>query len=178
MNFFRYLSVLLILPLFFGCSQNVSKDEKSDSKPLVVQEKNSAEKTGGEVSGSTQSSATAEKRIVVPEDVVKKFKSVILAVEDKKANKSLETEVLMGQKAQAAGTPIMVELEYYLPDFVMGENSVMTSKGVEENNPAAKVKIYKSDQLVFDGWLFKNYPDMHPFVDDEYGVSLKGSVLK
>lgn len=178
MKIFKYLSILLILSLSLACSQNVSKEEKSDSKPLVVEEKKSTQQTGGEVSNTNQTPVPVEKRITVPEDVAKKFKSVIFSVDDKKANKSLETEVLIGQKAEVAGTVVGVELEYYLPDFVMGENSVMTSKGVEENNPAAKVKIYKSGQLVFDGWLFKNYPDMHPFVDEEYGVSLKASVLK
>lgn len=178
MKILRYVLALLILAMFFGCSQNVSKEEKSESKPLVVEEKKPVQQNNTESASANQTPAPVEKRIVVPEDVMKKFKSLILSVDDKKANKSFETEVLLGQKSDAAGTPISIELEYYLPDFVMGENSVMTSKSPDENNPAAKVKIYKSGQVVFDGWLFKNYPDMHPFTDDEYGVSLKGSVMK
>ncbi|MBZ4642592.1 MAG: hypothetical protein PWQ25_304 [Deferribacteres bacterium] len=172
--------IVVVLGMFlFACSQNTVKDENTENsatngQPIQTQQ---SEKPAVSSQESSQK-VPQEKRISVPEEVVKKFKSVIIAVSDKKSNKDFETEVLIGQKAQAVGTNLTIEVEYYLPDFVMDANSFMTSKSADENNPAAKVKIYKAQELVFDGWLFKNFPDMHPFVDEDYAISLKGSVLK
>lgn len=168
--------ILLCLAVFvISCSQNTIKEEGRESaKPQKQQ-------GSGQPAAQMQSiseKAPVENRIIVPEDVAKKYKSVILSVVDKKSNKDFETEVLIGQKSQVSGTNLSIEVEQYLPDFVMGPDNKITSKSVDDNNPAAKVKVYKGDELVFDGWLFKNFPDIHPFDDEDYSIKLKGSVMK
>ncbi|UOD35802.1 DUF2155 domain-containing protein [Deferribacteraceae bacterium V6Fe1] len=171
----KRLIVLCLAVFVISCSQNTIKDEGSES--AQPQKQQQVEQPAAQMQPSAEK-APVEKRIIVPEDVAKKYKSVILSVVDKKSNKDFETEVLIGQKSQASGTALSIEVEYYLPDFVMDADNKMTTKSADENNPAAKVKVYKGGDLVFDGWLFKNFPDMHPFTDEEYAISLKGSVTK
>jgi hypothetical protein len=172
------LAALILSVFLLACSQNAMKEEDSKSKAKPATETTQPAQTA-EKSTETQNETVQQpqRQVVVPDEVKQKYKSLIIAVTDKKSNKDIETEVLIGQKAQPSGTDLTVEVEYYLPDFTMDGND-MTSKSTEENNPAAKIKIYKGDNEVFDGWLFKNFPDMHPFVDEDYAVSLKGSVTK
>lgn len=171
----KRLIILCLAVFVISCSQNTIKEEGSES--AQPQKQQQSEQPAAQMQ-STSEKLPVENRIIVPEDVAKKYKSVILSVVDKKSNKDFETEVLIGQKSQVSGTNLSVEVGYYLPDFVMDADNKMTSKSVDDNNPAAKVKVYKGDELVFDGWLFKNFPDIHPFDDEEYIIKLKGSVMK
>jgi hypothetical protein len=170
----KTLVALVLSLLLVACSQNAMKEEDSKSAGKV------ATKTAEPVKSNTwehnEISEQPERLVTIPDEVKQKYKSLIISVTDKKANKDIETEVLIGQKAEASGTALTIEVEYYLPDFTMDGN-IMTSKSADENNPAAKVKIYRDGNEVFDGWLFKNFPDMHPYVDEDYAVSLKGSVV-
>jgi ABC-type Fe3+-hydroxamate transport system substrate-binding protein len=170
----KTLVALVLSLLLVACSQNTIKDEESKGGAKTATETTQpVEKSTGE---QNVIAAQPERMVTIPDEVKQKYKSLIISVTDKKANKDIETEVLIGQKAEASGTALEIEVEYYLPDFTMDGN-IMTSKSAKENNPAAKVKIYKGGNEVFDGWLFKNFPDMHPYVDEEYAVSLKGSVV-
>ena len=59
------------------------------------------------------------------------------------------------------------------------DNSKMEiTVSMEENNPAAKVIITDNGSQVFDGWLFQEYPDMHPFEHPVWKVVLAGAVKK
>jgi len=175
----KTLVALVLSLLLVACSQNAMKDEESKGEAKTATETTQpVEKSTGEQNETAQNEIAGqpERMVTIPDDVKQKYKSLIIAVTDKKANKDIETEVLIGQKAQVSGTALAIEVEYYLPDFTMDGN-IMTSKSADENNPAAKVKIYRDGNEVFDGWLFKNFPDMHPYVDEDYAVSLKGSVV-
>lgn len=171
--------LIIIAMLLISCSQNtVKEDESAPSKPSVeasVSKKSEEPAQGAE--DPHKEKAPVQKKIVVPDTVTAKFKSIILEVGHKKTNKAVDTDILIGQKAEVAGTPLTVELEAFLPDFMMSTDSI-TSKSAEENQPAVKVKVYRSEKLVFDGWLFKNFPDMHPFSDEDYTLTLKSAVQK
>jgi hypothetical protein len=176
----KLLIIFLSLGIF-ACSQNTVKEEETQQEPVKKVE--TVQKTENPhqqqmTNPHANKPAAPEKKIIIPKEVSSKFKSVIIEVGYKTTNKTVDTDVLIGQKAEVAGTPLVIEVEAYLPDFTMDQNSTMTSKSAKENNPAAKIKVYKADKLVFDGWLFKNFPDVHPFEDPEYKLSLKSSVLK
>lgn len=193
----RSLFVLFILMAFFvvACSQNTSsetaeesmKDENtqtvSANENANTQHNTSSEgmnaQTDNPHSGMSGTDGK-ERKIVVPEDVKGKFKSVIIEVNDNSsgAPKSIEREIMIGQKAEIAGTPLAIEVEHYLPDFVMDQSGVMTSRSADENMPAAKIKVYNKQGLIFDGWLFKNFPGIHSFQHPVYDVKLKGSVQR
>lgn len=168
------LTLAIILLFSVACSQNTVKEEDSkinESTTVKTVKNETPEKTAN-------TDNKIEKKIIIPKEVSAKYKSLIMEVGYKKPNKSVDTDILIGQKAEIAGTPLTIELEAYLPDFVMNESSIMTSKSAEENNPAAKIKVFKSGNLVFDGWLFKNFPDAHPFDDPDYTLNMKSAVQK
>ena len=179
----KKLFVITIALMFFACSQNTVKEEETQQEPVKTVKTQVVQKTENPHQQQMQNPhankpAAPQKKVIVPKEVSSKYKSVIIEVVYKTTNKTVDTDVLIGQKAEVAGTPLTIEVEAYLPDFVMDQNSMMTSKSAEEKNPAVKVKVYKADKLVFDGWLFKNFPDVHPFEDPEYKLSLKSSVTK
>ncbi|MGA1863173.1 hypothetical protein OWM07_09830 [Deferribacter thermophilus] len=170
----KYALLFISLVFFIACSQNTMKEDTAttNSEPVKKQET---------VINNAQNENTqkkVEKRIVVPDEVAKMFKSVLITVKDNIEKKDLDTEIIIGQTSEVSGTPLAIEVEAFLPDFVMDETGVMTSKSVDENNPAVKVKIYKNKELVFDGWVFGKFPEMHAFTDDRYSIVYKGAVKK
>ncbi|KAA0256842.1 hypothetical protein FHQ18_11980 [Deferribacter autotrophicus] len=168
--------LFIFLAIAIACSQNTMKDEgesKTDIHAKPVQQE-----TTVKAESPHETEQKVEKRIVVPDEVAKKFKSVIIAVKDNQEKKDIDTEIIIGQTSEVSGTPLSIQVEAFLPDFVMDESGVMTSKSAEENNPAVKVKIYKDKQLVFDGWVFGKFPTMHAFTDDRYSIVYKSALKK
>jgi len=47
----------------------------------------------------------------------------------------------------------------FLPDFVLGDNNEPVNRSDQPNNPAAFVEGSQNGALVFNGWIFSNYPD-------------------
>ncbi|MEC9493339.1 DUF2155 domain-containing protein [Flexistipes sp.] len=193
----RILLGLFLLTAFFvvACSQNTSSEtaeesvkEENTQTVSASENANTQHNTGGEGMGEQinnphsgmSSTDGKDRKIIVPEEVKAKFKSVIVEISDNSSGspKFIEREIMIGQKAEISGTPLTVEVEHYLPDFVMDQSGVMTSRTAEENMPAAKIKVYNKQGLIFDGWLFKNFPGIHSFQHPVYDIKLKGSVTK
>jgi len=193
----RILFGLFILMAFLvvACSQNTSSETAEESvKEENTQTVNANENANTQHNNPSEGMNTQkdnphsgmsgtdgkERKIVVPEEVKGKFKSVIVEVSDNSSGspKAIEREIMIGQKAEISGTPLTIEVENYLPDFVMDQSGVMTSRSAEENMPATKIKVYNKQGLMFDGWLFKNFPGIHSFQHPVYDIKLKGSVKK
>jgi len=67
-------------------------------------------------------------------------------------------------------------LPHFLTDLNIHNDNVSTSMSNNPENPAAHVSIYEDGKEVFDGWLFSEFPGMHPFKHARYGVTLKAGV--
>jgi predicted RND superfamily exporter protein len=172
----KFLVLTIISLVFISCSQNTVKE--SEKVNADSDKTDQMEKVQKNIKGESNKPVKKDKKIIVPKEVSDKYKSLIIEIRHLNTNKTVETNILIGQKAEIAGTPLVIEVEAYLPDFTMKDNSVMTSKSATENNPAAKIKVYKNEQLVFDGWLFKNYPNTHSFEDPDYKLLMKSAVNK
>lgn len=185
----KKLITLFIASLFaFSCSQGVV-DESKDKSAAVEKSESSAQQ-GGVQSGQTdphagvdmsqgQAPVKKERVVKVPKEVSDKYKSLIIEVKNLQENTTVQADILIGQKTEVTGTPFKVELEYYLPDFVIETDGSITTRGVEEKNPVAKIKVFKFDEVYFDGWLFKNHPDEHgSFKDNVYSISIVKSLTK
>ncbi|BAI81138.1 conserved hypothetical protein [Deferribacter desulfuricans SSM1] len=172
---FKYIILFLSFIVFIACSQNTIKEESTNTsnKETVTKQELATKENPHE-----NIEKKVERKIVVPDEVAKLYKSVIITVKDNVEKKDLDTEIIIGQTSEVSGTPLAIQVEAFLPDFVMDETGVMTSKSKDENNPAVKVKIYKNKELVFDGWVFGKFPTMHAFTDDRYSVVYKGAVKK
>jgi hypothetical protein len=171
----KALYLVLVSFVIFACSQGVVDDKKESGTPMA-QEQTATEQPAGDPHGIT---VPKEKRVSIPKEIVDKFKSVIIGVKNEKQGIDVQTEVLIGQKSEIQGTPFTILVEHYLPEFVIDGEGVYTTRSGEENNPAVKIKVFEGEQEIFDGMLYKNFPDMHgSFAHPDYVLTLIKSVVK
>jgi hypothetical protein len=112
-------------------------------------------------------------KVVVPPEVAREWKSVVLEVTDKDTKKVESFTFKIGETAPLGKTGLTVWVEAFLPSFSMQGES-FTSVSNELNNPAARVKITDKDgKELFYSWLFALYPTTHPFEHPKYAVALK-----
>lgn len=147
---------LLILAGIVGCQQK---------------ERGAPPKIDTERSHQTKKEAT----VVVPDAVKRSWKAVKIAVVDKANVKETIYTIPIGGTISLPGTPMKIEVEAFLPAFVM-EGTVMTSASNDLKNPGAKVKITDKGSIIFNGWLFSRFPTTHAFMHPNYGFTLVGVV--
>jgi hypothetical protein len=126
-----------------------------------------------------------EYEIIVPEDVKTRWESVVLVFQDKEQAKSEEITVKIGDEVSLVGSNLKVVVGYFLPDFKLDfEKGVLTSTSSEPNNPAVGVQILEGENQIYPesgkkwGWLYANFPQMHAFEHQRYGLTLKGAIPK
>ncbi|MFH0808914.1 MAG: hypothetical protein V2A77_00355 [Pseudomonadota bacterium] len=114
------------------------------------------------------------KKIVVPAQVKNGWKAVVLEMtETGGASKSYEIAVNGGMAVPGSG--LTLKVVSFLPDFKMTAEG-FTSSSNEPKNPAAKVVVVEKGKTIFEGWLFKLHPDVHPFQHPKYRLTLKNGV--
>ncbi len=112
-------------------------------------------------------------QVMIPPDVAKTWKSVVLEVTDKDTREAKTYEIKIGGTAPLGNTGLTAFVEAFLPHFSM-QGEAFTSVTNELNNPAARVKITDKDgKELFFSFLFALYPDTHPFDHPKYKVILK-----
>jgi hypothetical protein len=156
------LALALALGLVLGCGG--CKKEKE-----IVLDQEAAPMGSGEMPGMVQVPTT----VVVPPEVAREWKAVVLEVTDKDTKKVESFTLKIGETAPLGKTGLTVWVEAFLPTFSMqGESFTSTSN--ELNNPAARVKITDKDgKQLFYSWLFALYPTTHPLDHPKYLVILK-----
>lgn len=116
-------------------------------------------------------------KIVVPENVKGKWSGIRLVVTDKTTNKSQEYEVKLNSDFKIPNSNLKVAVGEFLPDFKMGAEGI-TSSSNEPNNPAVNIKVFEGGQEIFKGWLYSNFPTIHPFEHPKFRLGLKEGVKK
>lgn len=162
--------------LFVACSQNSKRPQSDGSVPQV----NAMKEAGKQIDGSEGSTmgikppSTQNTDVLLPE-IKERYKGIVLNVISVKDGKIIDELALpFKKKTVIKGTPYSILVDSFFTTFKMDEKGVINSS-IEEANPATKVKLYKADKVVFDGWLFQNFPDVHQFSDPEYSfILLKG----
>lgn len=107
----------------------------------------------------------------VPDVVKKTWKRVVLSIHNIKTKKQRSVVLPIGQKSSVEGTPFDIEVLYFLPNFTMG-GSIITTKDNLQKNSAAKVRIYQNGSVIWTGWLFQKFPNVHPFTHVDYHIFL------
>ena len=154
------LFLVLVLALAWGCQK------KAEEIPLDMPE---------EITGEIPMPAVPS-QIVVPEEVVAKWKAVVLEVTDKDTSERTDYTMNIGETAPLGNTGLTIFVEAFLPSFQMA-GEVFTSSSPDLNNPAVKVKITDgADVELFNRWLFSLYPATHPFDHPRYSITLKDYV--
>jgi hypothetical protein len=133
----------------------------------------------GGVGGSGGSGATRiPNRLEVPEAVGKAYSGIVLLWKDSQSGKEGKLEVPLGGSATAVpDSTLTVTADVFLPAFTM-TSDVITSSGIEPENPAARIQVMDGGKPVFAGWIFQRFPDVHPFTHPRFSLKLDGGVRK
>jgi hypothetical protein len=135
---------------------------------------NSAEKKA-DLKPSTSHRTVKEKTVIVPPEVLRRWKAVKLAVIDKTRGTENIYVVPIGPLFTVPSSELTMTVEAFLPAFTM-EGTTITTSSSDLVNPGAKVRISENGSPVFQGWLFSNYPNTHAVTHPKFGFSLIGAV--
>jgi hypothetical protein len=116
-------------------------------------------------------------RLEVPPQVSQAFSGIKIAWKDKSNGKQGVIEVPLGSGTPLPDPSLVVRADVYLPAFTMGGGAI-TSDGVEEQNPAARITVFDKGKEIFAGWIFTRFPDVHPFTHPRFQLHLDGGVPK
>jgi len=178
----KYLSVvvtILSLSLFLACSKKAEQDvQQPPSHPL---------KQGPIVESPRvpQDHGTTQKReidVVVPPEIKDRWSAVRLLVNDTKSQKIQEFTVKLGEELNIPDSKLRIKIGPFLPDFRLGAE-VITSASSNLNNPAVGVVIFENNTKIFPesgkwGWLYAEFPQIHPFQHSRFKIFLKEGVEK
>ncbi len=117
-----------------------------------------------------------EKReIFLPDEVKKAWKGVTIEVTYRDKNVKKRFDVPLNSEFKIPDSTLTIKVGDFFPSFVI-EGGKMTSASNKLENPATNVTIMDGSKVVFKGWLFANYPEVHPFEHDKYGITLIGGI--
>ncbi|MDR2400122.1 MAG: DUF2155 domain-containing protein [Deferribacteraceae bacterium] len=153
----KLVTVLLAVLLFAACSQN---SKKSGAAPFRA---------------STPSASPATQTIA--DDILARYSGVTVEILEYETGKKTAVDIPFNETVQAEGFPLAISILQFYPDFKMSEGSNFFTASLEPNNVAARVNIV-SDGYEFSGWLFAEYPDMHPLDNPKYNVILLKALEK
>jgi len=128
-----------------------------------------------QIDSARSHAAKKEATVIIPATVKGKWKAVKIDIIDKANAKEAIYSVPVGGKLAVPGTSMVIEVETFLPAFVM-EGTAITSASNELTNPGAKVRISDKGGIIFNGWLFGKYPTAHAFMHPIYGFTLVDAV--
>jgi hypothetical protein len=150
-----FVVVLILSASLTGCRQK-------EQKPLL------------KIDTAGSHMTTKEAAVVVPDSVKKRWKAVKIAVIDKANIKETVYTIPIGSSVSIPDSSMNIEVEAFLPAFIM-EGSVMTTSSNELKNPGAKIKITEKGNIIFKGWLFARFPT-NTFIHPNYGITLVDAV--
>lgn len=133
--------------------------------------------TETEAPGNAGKAPGVPTRLEVPDAVRQAYSGVVLLWKDASNGKEGKIEVPLGGSVKVPGSELEVSADVFLPHFTMTAD-VITSSGVEEGNPAARIRVSEAGKEIFRGFIFKGFPDVHPFTHPRFALRLDGGVRK
>lgn len=116
-------------------------------------------------------------RLEIPPAVEKAWSGIRLRWKDATNGKEGALDVPIGSVAALPDSNLQIRADVFLPAFTMS-NDAITSSSVEPENPAARIAIAENGSVVFEGWLFTRFPDVHPFQNPRFAIRLEGGVRR
>jgi len=114
-------------------------------------------------------------RLQVPPAVAEAYSGIRLRWIDASTGKEGVIEVPLGGATPLPDPSFVARADVFLPAFTMGGGAI-TSDGIEEQNPAARITVFEKDKEIFGGWIFTRFPDVHPFTHPRFHLRLEGGV--
>lgn len=144
---FRF-TLILLLPLWLhGCGEQV---EIIDLGPLETPEDHDT---------ATAPKPSGPSPVKAPEEIASRYSSITLAVRRPGETEPRHLEIPLG--GELVDGPGRLSARDYLPAFMISQGTI-TSEGLEEKNPAVYASWVEGDQQIFEGWLFRDYPNLNP----------------
>jgi hypothetical protein len=112
-----------------------------------------------------------EKLVIVPDSVKGAWKAVKIEVEFKETKSTKQFSVPLDSEFQVPDSDLTVKVGDFLPHFSMTAESI-TSSSDNPENPAVRLEALEAGNLIFKGWLFAKFPDVHPLQHEKYGLKL------
>jgi Uncharacterized protein conserved in bacteria (DUF2155) len=163
----KRLPVFLVVLLAVGCRERGRPDP--NIRMAISHEPETQEGAGTETGGSVPT------KLVVPPEVTAAFSAVRIGWKDTQTGKEGAVEVPIGGKATVPESDLEIRTDVFLPSFSMTTEEI-TSTGTDEQNPAARIAVVQGGKEVFAGWIFKRFPDVHPFQHPRFSLKLEGGV--
>ena len=172
------ISMTAVLFSFAACKKKEEQSVSQNTVPKgpIIETPATAPGHGGAMSQKP------EFEIVVPPEVKEQWSAVRFIVEDKKENKKQEFTVKIGEEFKIPDSRLTVKVGPFLPDFKMSAQTI-TSASNDPNNPSVGVMIYEDGKKIFPsprkwGWLYMNFPTIHSFQHERFGLILKEGIKK
>ena len=118
-----------------------------------------------------------ERKIVIPDEVRNSWKAVRIEVFYKGKNEKKRFDVALDADFIIPDTGITLKAGPFLPDFLMAPKQITSASNLPQN-PVVRAQMSEGGRIVFEGWLFAKYPEIHPFTHDKVGVTLIEGIPK
>jgi len=151
--------------------------EKGRPEPGIQMAVSHEREEGPESGGGGEGQPKIPNKLVVPPEVEKSYSAIRLAWKNSQTGKEGQLDVPLGGSARVPESEMEVRADVFLPAFTM-KGDAITSQGTEPTNPAARISVADLGKEVLSGWIFTNYPDVHPFHPPRYSLLLAGGVKK
>jgi hypothetical protein len=125
--------------------------------------------------GGTEPGGSVPAKLVVPPEVTTAFSGVRIGWKDSQGGTGGVVDVPIGGSAKIPGSDLEIRSDVFLPSFSMTTEAI-TSTGIKEENPAARIAVVEKGKEVFAGWIFQRFPDVHPFQHPRFSLKLEGGV--
>ena len=162
------LVAVLIATLSVACRERGRPDP---SIRMAVSHDRETEGGGAELGGSIPT------QLVVPPEVTAAFEGVRIGWRDSQSGTEGLVDVPIGGAAAIPGSDLEIRAEVFLPSFTMTAEQI-TSSGIGLENPAARISVVQGTNELFSGWIFKRFPDVHPFQHPRFSLRLEGGVRR
>jgi hypothetical protein len=162
----KRLLLVLVAVAAVACRERGRPDP---SIRMAISHEPQAEEGASEVGGSVPT------KLVVPPDVTAAFSGVRIRWKDSQSGQGGVVDVPIGGSARIPGSDLEVRSDVFLPSFSMTAEEI-TSTGIGEENPAARIAVVENGKEVFAGWIFQRFPDVHPFQHPRFSLRLEGGV--
>jgi hypothetical protein len=170
--------VLAILAAVFcaGCQER-GRPEPGVAMAVSHEREPAAGGAPAETGGGGPGAPEVPTRLVVPPEVAKTYSAIRLTWKDSGGGREGTLDVSLGGSARVPDSDLEVRADVFLPAFTMVAEEI-TSNGVELSNPAARITVVEKGKEIFGGWIFTNFPDVHPFEHPRFSLRLAGAVKK
>ena len=159
-------AVVLLAVVAIACRERGRPDP---SIRMAVSHARETEGGGSELGGSVPT------KLVVPPEVTAAFEGIRIGWRDSQGGGEGVLDVPLGGGASIPGSDLEVRADVFLPSFTMTSEEI-TSSGIGEENPAARIVVVQGQNELFAGWIFQRFPDVHPFQHPRFSLRLEGGV--